>query len=363
MKKSRVIQLSPTLSFGDAVSNDVFAMNEVLTKLGYENYIVAMNISKKVAGRAVPFKKFVPRKTDIFIYHMSIGNELSDYVISADVSRKLMVYHNITPAHFFDGISHLNVPCRKGRDELRRLSECIDFALCDSDFNKEELDDLKYRETATLPIVFDKTEYASVKPSEEILELYDNDDYTNILFVGRIAPNKKQEDILQSFHLYNKYINPKSRLFLVGAVVTTELYMNALKDYVFENKIENVFFSGHVSFPEILAYYKAADIFLCESEHEGFCVPLLEAMTFDLPVIAYASTAIPYTMGDSGILFTEKDPKLVAELLNLVATDENLRQKIIEKQRERLDYFDINRTKDRFAELITPWLSEGSDRP
>lgn len=356
MKKSRVIQLTPTLSYGDAVSNDVFAMNEVLTKLGVENYIVALNIAKKVAGRAVPFKKFIAQKSDIFIYHMSIGNELSDYVVAADVKRKLMVYHNITPAHFFDGVSHLNLPCRKGREELLRLAGCIEFALCDSDYNKEELDDLQYKATATLPIVFDKTEYLATPPSEEILKEYGEDGYTNILFVGRIAPNKKQEDIIQSFHLYNKYINPKSRLFLVGAVVTTELYMNALKAYIHENEIENVFFSGHVSFPDILAYYRTADVFLCESEHEGFCVPLLEAMTFDVPVVAYASTAIPYTMGGSGILFTEKDPRLVAELLHLVTTDEALRQKVIEKQRERLAYFDIERTKERFAELITPWL-------
>ena len=356
MKKSRVIQLTPTLSFGDAVSNDVFAMNEVLTKLGYENYIVASNISKKVSGRAIPIKKFIPKPEDIIIYHMSIGNELSDYVISANVRKKLMVYHNITPAHFFDGISPLNVPCRNGRFELERLAEVIDFALCDSDYNREELDELGYKSTATLPIVFDKTEYIATKPSEEILEKYKNDGYTNILFVGRIAPNKKQEDIIHSFYLYNKYINPKSRLFLIGAVVTTELYMDAIKEYIINNRISNVIFSGHVSFPDIIAYYKLADIFLCESEHEGFCVPLLEAMTFDVPVVAYSSSAIPYTMGDSGVLFTDKNHPLVAELLNLVAANPDFRQKIIEKQRERLEFFDIDKTKSLFADLINPWL-------
>lgn len=356
MKKSRVIQLTPTLSYGDAVSSDVFAMTEVLTKLGYENYIVASNIAKKVQGRAIPLRKFVPKTDDIFIYHMSIGNEMSDYVISADVKRKLMVYHNITPAHFFDGISPLNIPCRNGRAELLRLADCVDFALCDSDYNREELDDLKYLSTATLPIVFDKTEYLTTLPSQRLIDKYSHDGYTNILFVGRIAPNKKQEDIIQSFHLYNKYINPKSRLFLVGAVVTTELYMDALSNYIIENQINNVVFSGHVSFPDILAYYKLADVFLCESEHEGFCVPLLEAMTFDVPVVAYSSSAIPYTMGDSGVLFTEKNHPLVAELLNLVTTNSDFRQAIIETQRERLKFFDINKTKELFAELITPWL-------
>ena len=356
MKKSRVIQLTPTLSFGDAVSNDVFAMNEVLTKQGYENYIVASNIAKKVKSRAIPMKKFISKPNDIFIYHMSIGNEMSNYVISSNVKKKLMVYHNITPAHFFDGISPLAIACRNGRAELQNLASVIDFALCDSEYNREELDDLGYKATATLPIVFDKTEYLTTKPSENILEKYKDDGYTNIIFIGRIAPNKKQEDIIHSFHLYNKYINPKSRLFLIGAVVTTELYMDAIKDYIIDNKISNVIFSGHVSFSDIIAYYKIADIFLCESEHEGFCVPLLEAMTFDVPVVAYSSSAVPYTMGDSGVLFTEKNHPLIAELLNLIATDADFKQKIIEKQRERLEFFDIDKTKSLFADLINPWL-------
>ena len=232
MKKSRVIQLTPTLSYGDAVSNDVIAMNEVLTKMGYENYIVATGIAKKVQGLAINTSKFTSKPDDIFIYHMSIGNDMSEYVYNSNVKRKIMVYHNITPAEFFDGNSPLSVGCRQGRNELKKLAECTDFALCDSDYNKAELDELGYRSTATLPIVFDKTEYLSTEPSQELLQKYKDDGYTNILFVGRIAPNKKQQDIIHSFHLYHKYINPKSRLFLVGAVVATEKYMEGIKTYI-----------------------------------------------------------------------------------------------------------------------------------
>lgn len=356
MKKSRVIQLTPTLSFGDAVSNDVFAMQDVLTNMGYENIIVAVNISRKVEGSAVKLKKFISRESDIFIYHMSIGNELSDYVYNAKVKTKIMVYHNITPHEYFNGISPLSIPCRQGRDELKKLVRVTDFALCDSEYNKSELDDLGYRKTATLPIVFDKNEYRAITPDQKIISRYNDDGYTNILFVGRIAPNKKQEDIIHSFHIYHKYINPRSRLFLVGAVVTTEKYSAALKKYIDENNIEGVEFSGHVTFPEIIAYYKSSQIFLCESEHEGFCVPLLEAMTFDMPVVAYSSTAIPYTMGNSGVLFKEKNHAEIAELLDIVATNKDIREKIIASQRKRLEDFDINKTKELFRELITPWL-------
>lgn len=359
MSKNRIIQLTPTFSAGDAVSNDVIAMSEVLSLMGFENYIVALNISKKMEGRAVRLNKYIPRENDIFVYHMSIGNEMSEFVIRAKVKRKIMVYHNITPYEYFEGISPLADPCRQGRLELVKLKDCIDFALCDSDYNKEELDSMGYKNTATLPIVFDKVEYLETSPSESVLKKYGNDGYTNILFVGRIVPNKKQEDVIQSFHLYRKYINSKARLFLVGAVVTTERYMEALNEYIADNKIEGVHFRGHVSFPEILAYYKLSDIFLCESEHEGFCVPLLEAMTFNIPVIAYKSSAIPYTMGDSGIIVNEKDHALIAETINAIVTNDNLRAGIIKKQQKRLADFEIDKTKQLFRKLITPWLIIG----
>lgn len=354
--KPRIVQFTPTISYGDAVSNDVFAMSEVLDGMGYDNIIVAIAKGKKLRGKIVLFEDFTPDSNDIFIYHMSIGSALSDFVLNADVKKKIMVWHNITPAHFFDGISSLADSCRQGREELFRLRNCIDFAICDSEYNKEELDDLGYRETAVLPIVFDKSEYLDTTPSQEIVDRY-SDGVTNILFVGRIAPNKKQEDIIRSFHLYNKYINPKSRLFLVGAVVDTEKYKTALDDFISANKTKNVYFSGHVSFPDILAYYKTADLFLCESEHEGFCVPLLEAMTFDVPILAYNSCAVPYTMGNSGMVFTEKNHAVVAELINLILTDEKIRSKMISSQRERLSDFDIEKTKKHFGEMISPWLA------
>ncbi len=352
----RVIQFTPTLSYGDAVSNDVFAMHDVLRGMGKDSLIVTIATGKKIRGNVVLFGDFSPLPDDIFIYHMSIGSPLSDFVAKADVKRKIMVWHNITPAHFFEGISPLAESCRQGREELVRLRDCIDFAICDSEYNKQELDELGYRETAVLPIVFDKSEYLETAPTEEIIKKY-SDGKKNILFVGRIAPNKKQEDIIKSFCLYNRYINPESRLFLVGAVVATEKYKEAIDSFIDSNGIKNVYFSGHVSFPDILAYYRTADLFLCESEHEGFCVPLLEAMTFDVPVLAYDSCAVPYTLGNSGMVFTEKDHPVIAELMNLILTDDGIREKMKQSQRKRLDDFDIEKTKESFGEMITPWLA------
>lgn len=357
--KPRVVQLTPTISYGDAVSNDVFAMSEVLSSLGYENVICAIAAAEKVKCKALTPDKLTITKNDVLIYHMSIGSALSELVINAQAKRKIMVYHNITPAEFFDGVSEgIASGCRQGRNELKELSVVIDYAICDSEYNREELVALGYKDTAVLPIVFDKAEYLETKPSESILEKY-RDTTTNILFVGRIAPNKKQEDVIHSFCLYNRHINPKSRLILVGAVVETESYREALDEYILSNGIKNVIFSGHVSFADILAYYRAADLFLCESEHEGFCVPLLEAMTFDIPILAYSSCAVPYTMGKSGVLFTEKEHTEIAEAIDILVTDEKFREKVISSQRKRLEDFDISKTKESFKKLILSQLEEG----
>lgn len=115
------------------------------------------------------------------------------------------------------------------------------------------------------------------------MEHYKDDGYTNFIFVGRVAPNKKQEDVIRAFYCYKKYCNPKSRLFIVGSYNGMERYYHRLRRYVGALELDNVVFTGHIPFAQILAYYHLADLFLCMSDHEGFCVPLVEAMYFNLP--------------------------------------------------------------------------------
>lgn len=351
MNKARIIQFTPSISFGDAVSNDIIAMSEVLTEMGYENYIVAIGIAPKVRRRAVPLDSFKPRKTDVFIYHMSIGSMLSDYIMSNAAAVKIMVYHNITPPHFWGNMEALKQMCIDGRTQLRQLVPHISLAICDSEYNREELLGLGYKNTVVLPIMFDREEYARVVPSQKILRKY-SDGVTNILFVGRIAPNKRQEDIIRSFACYNRSINANSRLLLVGTALGMESYKAAIEEFVSEHAIPNVIFSGHVSFSDIAAYYRTASVFLCESEHEGFCVPLLEAMCFDVPIVAYAVCAVDGTLGSSGLKFYEKDHRLIAELINSLETNAELREDVLISQRKRLEDFDIAKTRVDFCGII-----------
>jgi glycosyltransferase involved in cell wall biosynthesis len=178
------------------------------------------------------------------------------------------------------------------------------------------------------------------------------------MFLGRIAPNKKQEDVIKTFYYYKKYMDPKARLFLVGSYEGMEIYYNALKLLVEQLDLEDVYFTGKVPFDQILAYYRVSDAFLCMSEHEGFCVPLIESMVFKVPIIAYNSSAIPYTLGDAGILINQKDYIAAAELLNKVIYDEQLRNRLIENGSRRLEHFSYERTAEEFRSYMKEILGE-----
>ncbi|MEE1242773.1 MAG: glycosyltransferase, partial [Frisingicoccus sp.] len=202
-----------------------------------------------------------------------------------------------------------------------------------------------------LPILIAFDDYKKT-PNAKVLKKYEKDDYVNIVFTGRVAPNKKHEDLIAAFAYYKKNINPKSRLILVGNHLMTPGYYPRLSNYIEKLGVEDVVFTGHIRFDEILAYYKIADVFLCLSEHEGFCVPLVEAMYFDVPIVAYDSCAIGETLGGSGLLLPEKDPAVVAEAINLIMEDRELREKLIMGQRKRLEDFQHDKIKEQFLNAI-----------
>ena len=155
----------------------------------------------------------------------------------------------------------------------------------------------------------------AARPTTRSPAHYD-DDWVNLLFVGRVIPNKRIEDVIRFFHAYKTYFNPRSRLLLVGAHSGFERYLSLLHHFIATIGAKDVHLVGHVSNEELVAYYELADVFVCASEHEGFCVPLVESFHMGVPVIAYAATAVPSTMDGAGILYTDKDPLHVAGLIN-----------------------------------------------
>ena len=177
-----------------------------------------------------------------------------------------------------------------------------------------------------------------------------------VLFVGRIAPNKKQEDLISMLYAYRKLYNDPIRLILVGNPGGMEKYAERLQFYAEKLGIVDIVFPGHISFNQILSYYRTADAFVSMSEHEGFCVPLVEAMYFKVPIIAYASSAIPETLGGTGILLENKDMTRAAFYLHEMLHDEELRASIIEGQNKRLKDFSYESVSATFMEQLNKFI-------
>jgi glycosyltransferase involved in cell wall biosynthesis len=336
----RVHQIVPRMDAGDAVSNQ--AIHRLVTEWGFESRIYANGMDefgKRVASYDHTYNEFAGEESDLLIYHYSIycGN-YRHYVESRN--RKVLIYHNITPAEFYERFYPAAADlCRMGRDLIPQLATC-DLALGDSDFNRRELVEAGFpaEKTGVLPINPPLDKLDSVEEDEEFSRRL-QDGKTNLLFVGRIVPNKKVEDILKLFYCYHRGINAASRLVVAGSLLNT--YYSALLSLARRMGVDDrVHFLGKISDSRLKSCYLHSHYYVSMSEHEGFCVPLLEAFHFDLPVLAYAAGAVPETMGGAGILFNAKDYPLLAELVDRMERDVLLRERTIAAQRERLVYFD-----------------------
>ena len=355
----RIFQVLTTISFGDAVSNDTLALHDTMVRNGYQTSIFAENIDERLLKTRKyinPSKKLKVEQDDVIIYHMSTGTKLN-YDIADYPCKKIMIYHNVTPPEFFKGYSNIAYNlCDQGRKALSFLKDKFDYVLGDSQYNIDELKQIGFTAPMrVLPILIPFEDYRK-KPSSKVLFKYQDDGYTNILFTGRIAPNKKHEDVISAFYHYKKYYNPKSRLFLVGNSNGMESYQKRLDEYVAALKLEDVIFTGHIPFDQILAYYSLADLFLCLSNHEGFCVPVVEAMQFGVPVVAYDSSAVPDTLQDGGIVVTTRDPLEVAGVMDYLLNNDDLKKTISANQKIRLASLAHEVVEDQFLGYLKEFL-------
>ncbi len=355
----KIIQLMPTVSFGDAVSNDARAISKVMTEMGYKNAIYAENVDPRIKDPFI-YKMSKLKKInddDIVIFNHSTGTKLC-YELPKLPGKKMMIYHNITPAHFFSGYSQIaSELTRYGYEGTRFLADKIDYVMGVSEYNISQLKAMGYNcPSYVRPILIPFEDYRK-EPDGDVIARYSGDGYVNIVFVGRIAPNKKHEDLIAAFAYYKKNINPKSRLILVGSERGMERYKKCLMNYVSALCVDDVIFTGQISFKSILAYYKIADVFLCLSEHEGFCVPLVEAMCFEKPIIAFDSSAVGETLGGSGILINDKNPVFVAMVIDRLVKDEALKKQIVEKQNERLKDFSYEKVKESFVTGLNKFIN------
>lgn len=332
-----VHQVLATLGYGDAIGHEVLGIQRVLRQAGYESEIFVETADRRLEDLTVDYRDLpeASHPDNLLIHHFSIGSRASR-VAYALPDRMALVYHNITPPEFFIDVHPLLVQlCFLGRRELGVYANRVDLGLGDSEFNRQELEALGFPRTGVLPVVPDFSHLAG--PADYMQAGAFDDDWVNILFVGRMIPNKKIEDVIRAFHAYKRWFNPRSRLLLVGSHGGFERYLAMVHDLVARIGAADVHMLGHVSNEELTAYYEIADVFLCASEHEGFCVPLMEAFHMGVPVLAYAATAVPATMDGGGVLYHGKDPVDIAALIEALVTDGALRDRVLARQDEALD--------------------------
>jgi glycosyltransferase involved in cell wall biosynthesis len=349
-----VHQVLAKLADGDAIGHEVLGIQRVLQRAGYESEIFVEVADAAVARLTYDYRALrdFSHRDNVLIHHFSVGSDASRLAYSLP-DRMMLVYHNITPAEYFVSF-HLPLArfCYLGRRELRAYARRCVLALGDSEFNRLELEATGFPRTAVLPVV-PGFSHLDVAPSQAITTMFD-DDWTNILFVGRMVPNKRIEDVIRFFHAYQTNFNRRSRLFLVGSKSGLDLYVDALVQLIHDlGQQQHVLLTGHVSNAELTTYYNVADLFLCASEHEGFCVPLVEAFYKQVPVLAYAAAAVPSTMDGAGVLYESRDPMYVATIMDDLLSDVRAQEEVVRGQSmalERLMSKDFEHTLLKFVD-------------
>jgi glycosyltransferase involved in cell wall biosynthesis len=347
--KPRVDQWVPALHRGDAIGDSTLRMRDALRRWGHPADVYTLSLDEDLAGEAFRFGDFRPGgPDDLVILHYALPSPLTE-ALRSHRGRRMLIHHNITPPEFFaDYDPEMARICVAGREQLGSLADAVDLALGDSEFNRAELEAAGFRRTGVLPIYLDFDRY--LEPPNPVLRRLLGDGRKNLLFVGRVSPNKRPEDLIRLAAYWKRFIEPGVRLVLVGKHPRRETghgrpltrhYLDALLRMSRELGLDEgeVLFTGHVDHAELLACYASAHVFVSMSEHEGFGVPLVEAMLMDVPVLAYRSTAVEHTLGRAGVQFTEKDLAPVAELAHALATDGELRRGVLASQRERLRDF------------------------
>ncbi len=324
------------------------AVDQMLRGLGADSTIYTAHLNAETEDLARHYRHHArDPNPDLVIYQVSIGSPMVDYLLGRP-EPLMLNYHNMTPPEFFYGWEPtLGAELAFGRRQLAGLCRRAVVAVADSDFNARELIELECRRVEVVPVLTDDALFpvAGSQPSPADR----NDSALTVLFVGRLAPNKCQHDLLAAMAVLRQQI-PTAELVLVGSP-TSARYEKALREFAVDLGIADaVSFEGSVTVPELMSWYRRADVFVCLSEHEGFCVPILEAMAWGVPVVAFDAAAVPKTVAGAGLVLNDKSPAVVAAAVERIISDDPLR--------ERLVKLGSDRASELRAGVVRPQLQE-----
>jgi glycosyltransferase involved in cell wall biosynthesis len=350
-----VNQWVPAAHKGDAIGDSARRVRALLREMGHQSDLYAMTIDDDLRGDVIPWTDPGARKGDLTIFHFALVSPMTAEFAKLPSGRVLQ-YHNVTPAHFFAGYApEIFRLAKLGREDLQTLVGHTDIALGDSEYNRQELAALGFTNTGVFPIAVDTRRITDAPRRPALEEVLNEEGWTNFLFVGRIVPNKKIEDHIKLAEHYKRYVDEQYRFVFVGKTDATPRYYAAIRALLERYRMPQgrFIFTGPVPDEDLAAYYRTASVYISLSEHEGFCVPLLEAMAADVPVLAYASTAVPDTLGGAGVQFAPKDLEYAAELLGELAYNDDLRTQVIARQRTRLADFGDDRIRKELERLTS----------
>ncbi|MHB1710961.1 MAG: glycosyltransferase family 4 protein [Acidimicrobiales bacterium] len=356
MTARRIDQVIPSLASRDAIGGHVMQLRDLLRRRGFESDIFYGNATadRLDEGYSVARLGDPPSTGRVLLYQLSIGSGVAD-VFRDRKERKFVNYHNITPANLLEAwIPSVGEEVRRGRAQLRELAPVTEFAIADSSFNERELQAAGYRSTTTVPLLVDLDGFAgSPDPTlADRLGAERADGGASLLFVGKVSPHKGQHDLVKALAAYRRLYDPNARLRLVGGAISDD-YRTAVERFADELGIgDAVEVAGSVSHEELIAYYACSDVFVCLSNHEGFCVPLLEAMYHHVPIVAHTTTAVPETVATAGLVLPDKQPVRVAAAINRVVTDSKLRETLAAAATERVALFALPRIQEGFSTAL-----------
>lgn len=350
-----VNQWVPAAHKGDAIGDSARRVRALLRGMGHQSDIYAMTIDDDLRGDVIDWQDAGATRGDLTIFHFALVSPMTA-AFAKLTSGRVLQYHNVTPAHFFAGYdANIFRLAMLGREDLKSLVGHTDIALGDSEYNRQELEDLGFSNTGVFPIAVDTERITKAPRRPALEEVLNEDGWLNFLFVGRIVPNKKIEDHIKLAEHYKRYVDERYRFVFVGKTDATPRYYMAIRELLERYRMPQgrFIFTGPVPDEDLATYYRTASVYISLSEHEGFCVPLLEAMAADVPVLAYSSTAVPDTLGGAGVQFVPKDLEYAAELLGELAYNDSLRKQVIAGQRARLADFGDDRIRKELERLTS----------
>ena len=347
---SAIHQFSPGCDVGDGITNGMFFTQKVLHSLGLRSDIFSIHIPKALKGVIKPYRDYVSQPDQVLLVHHSMGTADWHWVGEQDAV-KILIYHNITPAEFFPAGSFLREHAALGRTQLTDNVGWFVGAIGDSEYNSAELVAANYHPVVTIPMLVDLEKTRTAPWDQAIVTRYQNT--FNLLFIGRIVENKKQHELVELFAHFKALYRRPAKLMLIGGTTSID-YEQYLQAVIAEHHLQaEVELLGKVSNEALYGYYRAADVLVCLSEHEGFGMPLIEAMCFDVPVVAFDTSNIANTLGESGVLFHEKRLPEMAACIKLLAEHSEFRRRIKRSQRRNLNRFAFNTVRVQLCKFFS----------